>query len=171
MARKTEEKEIDGIRFEVTQLDPKRSQRLLLRIMGHLSHAMGKAMAGVSGDPEKGLSLETMDLDFSKVGQAIPALFERLTPDEFEGIQKELLTYARAQRPGGEWVQLWPAFDLVMGEEPATPFTGFKVALFAFEVNYGNFSGVLADHARRLLAGRKPSASPVQSVRTGTSGG
>jgi hypothetical protein len=174
MARKVEVKEIDGIQFEVTQLDPKKSQRLLIRVLGHLSHVVGKAAAGISGDPEQGLSLATMDVDLSKVGAAIPALFERLTPDEFEAIQKELLTYARAQRPGADWVQLWPAFDLIMGEEPANPFTGFKVALFAFEVNFGNFSGVLAEHAQRLLAQRgraRQSGSPVQSVKTGTSGG
>ncbi len=170
MAKRTEQRVIDGLTFEVTQLDPKRSQRLLLRVMGMLSGALGRAVSGLGGAGGGGkLSLRDLDVDFSKVGEAIPALFEKFTPEQFEELQKELLTYCTVERDG-KWQQLWPVFDLVMAEA-TTPFAGLKLALFAFEVNYGNFSEGLGARVRQMLEARAASPGSNTSQTTGPSGG
>ena len=165
--RRTETKEIDGLAFTVTQLPPRRAQALLLRVLASLSGAVGKAIAGLVSEKGSALDLRNADLDFAKMGEAIPSLFEKLTPAELEGIQKELLAQCIVEKEG-KAQELWPVVDLVLD----SPFTLLRVTLFAFEVNYGNFSAVLAERAQALMAaGARSSKASATSPETGRSGG
>jgi hypothetical protein len=105
------------------------------------------------------------------MGAAVPALFLKLTPEAFEGVQQDLLAYCWVHDPELGRVELWPHFDRVL---TGRPFAGMKLALWSFEVNYGNFSAALAAAVGQLRAragARAPASTPEQpSPRNGLSG-
>jgi hypothetical protein len=163
MAREKKEREIDGLRFEVTQMGARKAQEVLVRVSGILAPALGKAIAG-AGKASSGNVLDTQ-IDLAALGDALPALFQRLTPRELEDIQKELLENAYVT-VGGQEQRVWTQWDSVM----PNAFTGLKLTAFAFEVNFGNFFEGLGGRVAALAAGLRPSISPKNSPASGASG-
>jgi len=145
---KTEEKEIDGLRFSVTQLPGMRGLRMSVR----LGKLLGPALARAAGAATGGLA----SLDVSKLSGAVDALFEHLTEDEIESVTKALLESCLVTIEG-KTGPLMPMFDTVMGGKVATV---YKLLRFAFEVNFGNFFGGLAALGAQFGAG--PESRPLQ---------
>jgi hypothetical protein len=169
MAREAQQKEIDGLTFEVFPLEPKRAQRLLLRVAGLLAPSLGKALGAFNAEDGKPFDMAHAEVDFSALGAAVPALFEKLTPEELEAVQKELFSFAWHIASDGQRHAVWQFFDLVMSKEGATPWTPLKLTLFAWEANFGNFSGALVERLASLTrAPKSPSLRPLQP--TGTAG-
>lgn len=164
MPRETQRKVIDGIEFEVAPLGPRSAQRVLVRTMGLLSASMGKAFGALgAGTPGKPFSLSEAQVDFAALGEAVPALFARLTPEELEALQKELLGPAWALMDGKR-LELWTYFDSVFAQ--AEVFTPLKVTLFAFETNFGNFSAALAGSLEALRRGGGQKSTSSNTLRT-----
>jgi hypothetical protein len=141
---KTREKIIDGNTFAVTQLPAMRALRLFSRIGRSLGPALGQ-LAAAAGKGAGSMKLD--EFDMSTVGEAIAVLFDRLTPDELETLTKELLESARI-----DGRELMREFDIAMQGRVGTV---FKLLMFSFEVNYGDFFGA----ARGLVAQAKPAGS------------
>lgn len=151
MATKAQEREIDGLVFEVAQLPAMRANKLLVRLGKVIGPALGKVSKLMQGGAKS-----IADAELSAVGEAIEALFDKLTPEEFEAVTKELLAGASVTGAesvedggtGGKKVPLLPVFDRVMQGRTVT--LG-KLLAFAFEVNFADFFGVfrgLGDKAR-----------------------
>jgi len=145
---KVETREIDGATYTVTQLDAWRAMRLMARIGNIVGPALAKAA-------EAGDDAEDMPLD--KVAEVISALTAKLTPDELEGITKEMLhnVLKDDRNISGK------NFGLEMAGQMTTV---FKLLAFAFEVNYGDFF----DAARAMMqkAREKRAAKSASTVST-----
>lgn len=158
MSQVTQEREIDGMSFAVTQLPGMRGLKLLARLGRVLGPAVAKALAGASN----GLKGE---VDFEVMGEAVGTLFERLTEKELEEVTRELLQAATVDnRP------LLQGFDVTMQGKTLTI---LKVLLFAFEVNYGSFLDVLKDLGAKHAKASKGSSSKASTISTtpGPAGG
>lgn len=140
---------IDGIKFTVGQLPYFRAQRLMPRIGKALGPALAQGFKALQGNGGTG--------DLEDLATAIGLLFEHLTPDEFEGIQRELFS---AVMVDGQ--PLEKAADIVLAGKPMT---GLKVVAAALEVNFGNFSGVAKQWGARAAAvmAKAQEKPPVES--------
>lgn len=149
----TQERTIDGMKFTVTQLPAMKGLRTLNRI----GRVLGPAFAKVAGASGSG---NVTDMDLSKLGDAVEALFERLTDDELEQLTRELLAQATC-----DGKLLMPQFDLILAGKVDVI---LQLLRFAFEVNYGNFFAGLAG---MVAAGQaKPSPSPTMLTTPGPAG-
>jgi hypothetical protein len=129
-----------------TQLPAMRSARLLLK----LGKVLGPGLAGLAA----GLD------DVKALPPAVSALFEQLTPDEFEAVALEVLEPTQIKVKG----QASPISREVLDEF----FTGhvadlFKLVGLALKANYSDFfGGALGDLSKlgeKMLASRKPSTA------------
>jgi hypothetical protein len=147
IADQSQSKEIDEHNYLVRPLGAFPAQRLLVRI--------GKIVAPMAGG-FKGLDSE-MDL-----GPAISRFFEAATPDEVEGIIKEL-----AKNTEVDGKALSPVFDIHFRGKLLSM---YKWAAFALEVNYSDFFGGLGGLAS-VVEMAKASLSKRPSTSSGPVGG
>lgn len=160
--RESRDFEVAGRRFLVGQLPAMRALKLLNR----LGRVVGPSLAAAVG-AMKGSLAET---DVSALGEAAKQLFDRLAPEETEGLLRELFATVEVfSEDGTKKGPVMPQFDLVFQGEMLGVFALARVAL---EVNYGDFFGVLLDRARELLpaAGGEKSSSGASTTSSGPSG-
>jgi hypothetical protein len=141
-------KEIDGHTYEVTQLGAMRGLRLLTRI----GAAVGPALAKFAGAADTGLGF-----DVGAAGDALVALFTKLDEKEIEHFVREMLFGGGLKKDGTPVTD--KTFELVMAGQA---FAVLKLLVFAFEVNYGDFS----DAVRGMLPGAATAASPSPASTT-----
>jgi hypothetical protein len=140
---------IDGSEYTVQQLPAMKAQRLFVKIAGILSPAVSRLANG-----RKITSIA--DLNLSVVGDALGVLGDRLTPDEYENIVRQLLYSVTRKDLDGKLQDISKSFDIEFAGEMVTV---LKLVRFAFEVNYGDFFSV-----GRLLAKFAPTlAEPSPS--------
>lgn len=164
MPREPQTKIIDGYTVQVQALPVFKGQRLFVRLLKTVGGSIGPALAALASSGSKGLG----DMDLS---QHLPAMFSALSPEELEGITRELLTGAVLD-PHGKPQDLLSVADIVF---QGSVLTLLKCAMFAVEVNFGDFRGIVVgmlDDARRK-AQSKASHSPGSngSPTSGQSGG
>lgn len=150
MARQTQEKEIDGLRFAVQQLPAMRSMRLLHKLARAIGPGLLKSLSG-AGDVSAGVKVA--DMDVGDMADGIGMVFDRFSADDLEALIRELFESATVAE-GGNTLPLMPVFDNVMAGRPTTV---LKAVRFALEVNYRDFFGALLASAQGLGAG--PSSS------------
>jgi hypothetical protein len=156
MATATQERVIDGMTFRVTQLPAMRGVKMLNRLVRILGPAAGRAFAGA--DPSAGLG----GLDVGALGGAVAALTERLSDDELESIIRTLLETATVDN-----TPLLPVFDLKLQGRMGSL---LKLLGFALEVNYSNFTSVLAASVPQGLRTQLNSAGSSISGKSGPAG-
>lgn len=160
-------REFDGLEHTIiiTELPAMKAGRLAVRITKILGPALGRSVQGL--DLQGAASLDALlgSINFRSVGEGLEVLFEKLTEDEFEGITRALLQPALY---GGK--PLMPVFDYVF---KGKFFTMLKVIGFAFEAQFGDFSGAAGDVVERFKAAMSPSSgtSPEKSSSSGAAGG
>jgi hypothetical protein len=152
----TQDREIDGMQWQVSQLPGMRGLKMFNKLGRILGPAMGKALAA-GMDSKKG------EINAVALSEAIAVLFDRLSEAEIESITRELLATAVV-----DGKPLFPgAFDLLM---QGRTMTVLKALLFAFEVNYGSFFGALRGRVLAEVAKASASTSPTASGTAGPSG-
>lgn len=164
MPREPQIKTIDGHVVQVQALPAFHGQRLFLRLLKMLGGSVGPALASLASSGTKGLA----DADLT---QHLGTLFGSLSPEEIEGITKELLTGAILD-PHGKAQNLLAVADIVFQGQILTL---FRCALFATEVNYPDFRGLVLgalDDARRKAESKASlSTASSGSQTSGPSGG
>jgi hypothetical protein len=172
MGIQTRDIEIRGVSFKVTQLTPMRSLKLLNRLGKVLGPALARAGAAVGKGG--GLDILQADIDFGELGQALAALFSELADDaQFEYLMRNLLSGAVVIGHEGKVQPLFggdghgssAVFDAVFAEHPAD---AYKLALFALEVNYADFSDAIAGIKARVMAALAAKASGTSASGTST---
>ena len=141
MPRDPQHKVIDGFTIQVQALPVFAGQRLFVRLLKAVGSSIGPALASLASSGSKGLG----DIDLA---QHLPTMFSALSPEELEGITRELLTGAVLD-PHGKPQDLLSVADIVF---QGSVLTLLKCAMFAVEVNFGDFRGIVVgmlDDARR----------------------
>ncbi len=143
---------IDGHTFEVTQLTAKRAVKLVLRLgkmagpslMSVLQAALqGSGAAVKQGRPSvAGVMTALQGLDVNSLGPALESFFDRVSEQDLDYLQSELLVTATM-----DGAPLWPQYDVALQGQLGTI---FKLLWFALRVQFENFS-----------AGRPASPRPV----------
>nr|AGC71920.1 hypothetical protein [uncultured bacterium A1Q1_fos_25] len=164
MPREPQTKIIDGYTVQVQALPVFKGQRLFVRLLKTVGGSIGPALAALASSGSKGLG----DMDLS---QHLPTMFSALSPEETEAITRELLTGAIID-PFGNPQNLLAVCDVVF---QGSVLTLLKCALFAAEVNFGDFRGIVVgmlDDARRKAQSKaNPSLGSNGSPTSGPSGG
>lgn len=147
MARQNDKKTFDTAqgKAEITfmQLDGIAAGKLLIR----LGRVIGPALASLgSGVDVRASALGGLDLKGNALPDAVMALFDKLTEQEFEHLARELLRGCVVV-VGGESNDLWDVYgELFRGQV----FGGLVVIWHAIKVNFGNFTGALASVGVRI---------------------
>jgi len=165
MPREPQTRVIDGHTVQVQALPVFKGQKLFVRLLKAVGGSFGPAFAALASSGSKGLG----DIDLA---QHLPTMFSALSPEELESITRELLTGAVLD-PHSEPRNLLAVCDIVF---QGSVLTLFKCAMFAVEVNFGDFRGLvlgMLTDARRKTEESKASPSPGSngSLTSGPSGG
>lgn len=140
MPKQPQIRKIDGYEIQVQPLPAFAALALFTRIGKSIGGALGPTLAALaSAGVDK---LQNVD-----ISQHLGALFAALSPSEIEGITKALLEGAVLDPKGTPRILLDVADYEFQGQTLAL----LKAALFAFEVNYGDFR----DLVRGMLAGAR----------------
>jgi hypothetical protein len=165
--RKTSSRQIGERLFTLTQLPGWRGAKLFWQLSSVLLPALTSLGKGLSIAPEALLSKGVAGLDvdlgalLGNAGHASQMLFEKLPPDEFERIARELLETCSVQK-AGVTVPLMPIFDEEMSGEMGSL---LGLLAFALEVNFKDFLPGLADKAARAAkAASNLGASSISQV-------
>lgn len=126
---------IDGEQYTFCQLPPKRSLKLMTRIIRIIGGPLGAALNGVRSGKADFNSILDADMDFSMI---VTALCDRLDENEVEAIVDELLTQVLHSGTG----EVSKKFDAhFAGRLPHL----FKVLAQALKVEYGDFLAGMPD--------------------------
>lgn len=125
--RKTQNKDIDGHDWMVTQFPAGEGIKLLTK----LTKLIGPTIAGLAGDVKKPSDLANMKLDSKVLQIALEQLASKLDEDNTLDLVKRLL--AGTRKDGEEVIQ---TFDIAFQGEYLTL---FKVLGFVLKVNYSSF--------------------------------
>lgn len=140
MPKQPQIRRIDGYEIQVQPLPAFAALALFTRIGKSIGGALGPTLAALaSAGVDK---LQNVD-----ISQHLGALFAALSPTEIEGITKALLEGAVLDPKGTPRILL----DVADYEFQGQTLVLLKAALFAFEVNYGDFR----DLVRGMLAGAR----------------
>jgi len=140
MPKQPQIRKIDGYEIQVQPLPAFAALSLFTRIGKSIGGALGPTLAALaSAGVDK---LQNVD-----ISQHLGALFAALSPSEIEGITKALLEGAVLDPKGTPRILL----DVADYEFQGQTLVLLKAALFAFEVNYGDFR----DLVRGMLAGAR----------------
>jgi len=164
MPRDPQTRVIDGHTVQVQALPVFKGQKLFVRLLKAVGGSFGPAFAALASSGSKGLG----DIDLA---QHLPTMFSALSPEELESITRELLTGAVLD-PHSEPRNLLAVCDIVF---QGSVLTLLKCAMFAVEVNFGDFRGIVVgmlDDARRKAQSKEsPSPGSSGSPTSGPSGG
>lgn len=134
----TREKRIDEHDVRCTPHKGRPGARLLARLLKHVGPAFGQLRGIDMGQLKSSSSLAG---DIAAFAPAIAAMFESLTPDDFDSLSCEILSRCAVILPEGGQLKNW---DLSKPANIDDAFAGdlmlmFKVMAFALEVNYAGF--------------------------------
>jgi hypothetical protein len=126
---------IDGEQYTFCQLPPKRSLKLMTRIIRIIGGPLGAALNGVNTGRVDMAMLMNADIDFSMI---VTALCDRLDENEVEAIVDELLSQVLHAGTG----EVSKKFDVhFAGRLPHL----FKMLAQALKVEYGDFLAGMPD--------------------------
>ena len=132
---------INNEQYTFCQMPPKRSLRLMTKIIRIVGAPLGAALNGIKADQVDIAALLEADLDFSMI---VTALCDRLDENEVEAIVDELLSQVLHAGQG----EVSKQFDVIFaGRLPHL----FKVVGQALKVEYGDFLADVPD-LRAMLA-------------------
>ena len=152
MACETKELELkfsDGSvrKLTVQQLPAMKSVKLLARLGRVLGTGLGLLATG----------------DESKVGEAIPAIFEKLNEAEAEHMIDALLFTGGLIEVKGQQLPIKDVFNIEFSGQMAAV---IRALVFALKVNYGDFSAALGDLGALLPMGKR-SGSNTSTTSSG----
>lgn len=130
----TQEREIDGHRYQVTQLGATQGRKLLTRLAKALGPALAALVAGSPSDPKAAAPAASRE----NVGAAIKALAENLREEDLEAVIAALAdrTMVQTDPTTDAWVPLKGVFDAHFAGRYAAM---FGWVAFGLEVNFGDF--------------------------------
>jgi hypothetical protein len=142
------EVKIDGEQYTFFQMPPKRSLKLMTRIIRIIGAPLGAALNGIKSGQVDIKSVMDADLDFAMI---VTALCDRLEENEVEAIVDELLSQVLHSGRG----EVSKRFDaLFAGRLPHL----FKVLAQALKVEYGDFLAAMPDLSALLP---RPGTTPA----------
>ncbi len=158
MAKEIKKEKIDNNEYLFTQLDPRKSAKLMLWLLGLVGSPIGKAIGGFkSGKNGKGLL--DAELDFDAVGAALQALFEKADDQKVEeNIDLLLDTVLHEGKP--------LSLDSIVFQGKVLHM--FKVVRRALEVNYSDFLAVSRGVSAAM--GKMMTMMSEKQTSTGSSG-
>jgi tail assembly chaperone len=127
-------REIDGMTFEVSQLDVKVSRAVFVRLTKLLGPALGELGKAISAAG----STSILDLDHTAVLPAMAQLVACMSEEELEFLVQAFMKKSKFTPPEGTG-QLIPLVDIAF---TGRLLTMFKWLAFAIEVNYADFFAV-----------------------------
>lgn len=132
----TKDKEIDGFKVTVTQWPARKAFKKKLKLARLLGPSFAEILSGwkSSKTSEENISIDSSEIDLSKVGSAIQMLFDKMDEDEMLDLILELFSSTRID--GKELTN--EEFDLIFAGKTVTV---YKVIGFVLEVNFGSFFG------------------------------
>lgn len=150
-ARKTESRDLDGIKITCTQFGALKSLGLKAKLMRYIVPVL--ATMGMPTDMD-----QLMTADLEKLAPALVAVFARLADGDAESLAAEILAGCEAQFIGPDGVtprSLLLAkpehIDIAFGGDDWTLILAMK---FAIEVNFAGFT----ERAKTAIAARKAEA-------------
>lgn len=158
MARQIVEVTIDGRDYQIANLDPFVSFRILTRLTKMAAPSAGKLADSVGSAAGKGSNLLESDLGGEAVGLVLEQLAERLDEGELEKTLRELLGAVLIVTEGGAPRKLNPLMDLA-GEVPHM----LTIAAEVIKVEFGGFLPLARSIASRLSPAK---SSKSQSLTT-----
>lgn len=144
------EKTIDGEQYTFCQLPPKKSLKLLTRIVRIIGAPLGAAMDGLKDAGDIRTALDA-DIDISMI---VAALCDRLDENEVEAIVDTLLSQVIHAGQG----EVSKRFDVLFGGRLAHL---FKVLAEALKVEYGDFLADMPDLSALLPKAGTTPAEPT----------
>ena len=164
MPREPQTKTIDGHVVQVQALPVFAGQRLFLRLLKLVGGSFGPALAALASSGSKGLG----DVDLT---QHLGSLFATLSVEETESITRDLLAGAILDPHG----KCRPLLDVANIEFQGAVLTLLKCTLFAIEVNFPDFRGIvlgmLTDARRKAESKASPLPASSGLPTSGPSGG
>lgn len=164
MPREPQTKTIDGHVVQVQALPVFAGQRLFLRLLKLVGGSFGPALAALASSGSKGVG----DVDLA---QHLGSLFATLSVDETEAITRALLAGALLD-PNGK---CRPLLDVADTEFQGSVLTLLKCTLFAIEVNFPDFRGIvlgmLTDARKKAESKASPLPASSGLPTSGPSGG
>lgn len=156
--REPVDKVIDGETYTFCQLPPKKSLKLLTRLLRIIGPTVGAAMEGIgAGNLGNVAALIGADIDLSVI---VTALCDRLDENEVEAIIDTLLSQVIHNGQG----EVSKKFDALFGGR--LPHL-FKVVGEALRVEYGDFLAGMPDLS---ALGARAGMTPAKPTSTGTTG-
>jgi hypothetical protein len=144
--RDLSKQEIDGYKYECLQFEPKKSLRIMTRLMRHL----GAPLTAIMENWDSQKSLKEQDVGSLGLGEAFTALFSKLGDDEVYELCKDICS---------DVIAVGGAFGGKLGDEgkfdlhfkgPSGILRMIKVCKWALEVNYGDFIAAAVGSAGAL---------------------
>lgn len=155
---KSEEKTIQGLKFQLGMLPAFQSLEAMPRVLKLVGPAMGGFKTLI-------LSGALAAKDRTKIAASAVELLGSLgqaDPNELVAVARLLLSTCRVQE-GGKWTELVPVFDVVL---QGRMFTVLNLIAWAVQLNYHDFFDLLptANNDGSAAAGESSSAPPSIST-------
>ncbi|MNS39533.1 hypothetical protein D3C72_718200 [compost metagenome] len=150
MAREIVDVTVNDVPYQIANLDPFVSFRILTRLTKLAAPSAGKLADKVGGAAGKGANLLDADLGSEAIAAVLEELADRLDETELEKTLRELLGAVMIVTPGGSPRKVNPLMDFA-GEVPQM----IAVAVEVIRVEYGGFLPLARSIASRL----KPATS------------
>lgn len=164
MPREPQIKTIDGHVVQIQALPVFAGHRVFLRLLKLVGGSFGPALAALASSGSKGIG----DVDLA---QHLGSLFATLSVEDTESIMRELLSGALLDPHG----KCRPLLDVANIEFQGAVLTLHKCVLFAIEVNFPDFRGIvlgmLTDARRKAESKASPSPASSGLPTSGPSGG
>jgi hypothetical protein len=157
--REIKTKQIGSFNYRVKQLPDPMGTRLLMRLIRVLTPSLG---AGLKGLPEGGEGISVAELTTKALGDAIIALGDSLSEDDFLFICDTLSTDAEFS-DGNTWFPMTSDKSHWSGRY----LQKFQWLVFALEVNYADFLGGTESLARVVAMVQNAQKSKSQATSTG----
>ncbi len=157
MARRSEVREIGQFRYRITQMKARQQYQVLERLANRFGDPVKELIAGLGTNPKKAL---IGDLSSRQTGEALGALLKSLEGNDLTWLVDQIRPTVEYQTP--ELAESKP--DIFARLEDwddhfaDSILDGFKVLLFALELNYSSFFvglGGLKEAAHKLVTPTK----------------
>lgn len=151
-----QEKEIDGVRYTIRMLPPRKAQAILLEMV----KVAGPSFAEIASNVKPGVSFEDSEMDF---GRIVGLLAEKLDQRMLDDHQAAFASVTEA-----DGVLLKGIFDKHFHGRVMSM---LKWHAFAIQANFADFSDALGTVFSRINSKAKPEAgSKSLNISTGESG-
>lgn len=139
--KKSQETTLQGVKFQTTKYNPKRSLRMITKLGRLIGRPLGGALGSLGGTGTLGDMLDGLDGDL--FGKALQALFFNLDEADLPAVLEDIFKGTRIQiEQGGKLI--WLSIDIDRDFEDSLMLI-YEVAEWVLRFNFENFSDELKE--------------------------